>query len=158
MSPIHRRPARTTAFLSFAFTLGLSACASGSGASGSAAGGASDVITEQQIDDSGDGTALEVIQRYHPRWLRPSRNPTAGGVSAVTSRAGMPQKAGDATASQVYATVFLDGAAYGEISTLSSIDSRTVSTIEFVSGSDATTRWGTAYPGGVIDVHSRSIR
>jgi hypothetical protein len=77
----------------FALALGLSACASGSGGSG-AGGGSADLITQQQIDDAGVDTALDVVRRYRSRWLRPARSQNSSDVRAPTSRPGMPQKAG----------------------------------------------------------------
>jgi hypothetical protein len=137
--------------LALAAVLGLPACASAGGRGG---GGSAGLITQQQIDEAGVGTALEVVQRYRPRWLRASRSGSFG-TSAPTSRPGMPQRDGDAVATEVYASVFLDGAPYGDLSTLSSISANAVQTMEFVSASDATTRYGTGYGGGVIEVHTR---
>lgn len=157
MSPIELRSPRTSGIFALALALALSGCASGSGGAG-AGGGSADMITEQQIDDAGVDTTWDVIRRYRPRWLRPARSQSSIGASAVTSRPGMPQKDGDAVANEVYPKVVLDGVPYGEIDSLSSIDSRSVSSIRFVSATDATTLYGTGYVGGVIEVRTRSGR
>lgn len=151
MRPLELRSPRVAGIL--ALSLGLSACASGSGGS-AGGGGSADVITEQQIDDAGANNALEVVQRYRSRWLRPARN--SSGAIAPTSRPGMPQKAGDAVATHVYPKVFLDGAPYGEIDALSSINSGRVASIQFVRAADATIRYGGDYVGGVIEVRTRA--
>ena len=153
MSRLGVRSRRAASVLGLAGLLGISGCASGSG--GGSAGGAASMITEQQIDESGAETVYEVVQRYHSRWLRPARS---FGASSVTSRPGMPQKPGDAVADEVYPKVVLDGAPYGEVDALKSISARTVASIRFISATDATTRYGTGYTGGVIEVQSRSGR
>lgn len=154
MRPLQRRSLRVTGV--FALALGLSACASGSAGSG-AGGGSADLITQQQIDDAGVDTALDVVRRYRSRWLRPARSQNTSDARAPTSRPGMPQKAGDAVATQVYPKVFLDGALYGELDSLSSIRPGRVSSIQFISAADATMRYGSDYAGGVIEVFTRSV-
>ncbi len=142
----------------FAFVLGLvlglAACASGSGGS-AAGGGSADMITQQQIDEAGLDTAWEVVRRYRPRWLQPARSPTSSGVSTLTGRPGMPQAGGDAVANEAYPTVVLDGVRYGEIGSLTSISPQRVASIQFVSATDARTRYGSGYEGGAIEVRSR---
>jgi len=141
------------ALWTFALILGVAACASGAGGSG--AGGSGDVITQQQIDEAAVGSAMDVVRRYRPRWLQPMRSPTSSGVAPLVGRPGMPQDPGQLVVTDVYATVVRDGVRLGEISTLSSISSRTVASIRFVSATDATTRYGSGYDGGVIEVVSR---
>ena len=134
--------------------LGLTACAGGSGGGG---GGSADTITQQQIDEAGLDDAWEVVRRLRPRWLQPSRSPTSSGVRPLTGRPtiGMPQDGTDAVVEEVYPRVVLDGVLYGEVASLSSVSARTVASIQFVSASDARTRYGAGYEGGVIEVRSR---
>jgi hypothetical protein len=134
--------------------LGLAACASGTGGSGGG-GGSADVITQQQIDEAALDNALEVVRRYRPRWLQPTRSPTSSGVVPVAGRPGMPQDGRDTVANDVYPTVVRDGVRLGEISSLASISPRTVASIRFLNPTDARTRYGAAYDGGVIEVVSR---
>jgi hypothetical protein len=134
--------------------LGLAACASGSGGSASG-GGSADVITQQQIDEAGLDTALEVVRRYRPRWLQPTRTPSSASVVPLAGRPGMPQDGGDTVANEVQLAVFLDGVRYGDMNSLSSISPRTVSSIQFINSADARTRYGAGYEGGVIEVRSR---
>ena len=131
----------------------LAACASGSGGSG--AGGSGDVITQQQIDDAAVGSAMDVVRRYRPRWLQPMRSPTSSGVAPLVGRPGMPQDPGQLRATDLYATVVRDGVLLGEISTLASVDARTVASIRLLSPTDARTRYGSGYDGGVIELVSR---
>jgi hypothetical protein len=151
VNPMQPRSLRAPSF--FAMVLGLAACASGSGGSGG--GGSADTITQQQIDEADFASALEVVRRYRPRWLQPTRSPTSSGVRPLTGRPGMPQSGGDAVVDETYARVVLDGVPYGEIASLSSISPRTVAAIHFVSASDARRRYGAGYDGGVIEVRSR---
>ena len=151
MNRTYLRPPRGA--WSFALVFGLVGCASGSG--GSTGGGSVDVITQQQIDDSGLDTAWDVVRYYRPRWLQPSRAPTSASVRPLTGRPGMPQDRGDTVSEDVYATVVLDGVQYGGIDSLSSIRPSTVASIQFVSASDARTRYGSGFEGGVIEVRSR---
>lgn len=144
----HRHAPWTLALL-----LALAACASG--AAGSGAGGSGDVITQEQIDQAALGSTLEIVRRYRPRWLQPTRSPTSSGVAPLVGRPGMPQDPGQLVVTDVYATVVRDGVRLGEISSLASIEARTVASIRFVSARDAATRYGSGYEGGVIEVVSR---
>ena len=137
-----------------ALILGLAACASGgSGAGGS--GGSADVITQAQIDEAPLGSALDVVRRYRPRWLQPMRSPTSSGVAPLVGRPGMPQDPGQLVVTDVYPTVVQDGVRLGEISSLASVSARTVGSIRFLSPTDASTRYGSGYDAGVIEVSSR---
>jgi hypothetical protein len=113
------------------------------------------VITQQQIDEASADNALEVVRRYRPRWLQPMRSPTSSGVAPLVGRPGMPQDPGQLVVTDVYPTVVRDGVRLGEISSLASLSARTVASIRFVSATDATTRYGAGYDGGVIEVVSR---
>jgi hypothetical protein len=148
-SCLHTRHERWT----FALVLVLAGCASGAGAAG--AGGTAELITQEQIDEAALDSALEVIRRFRPRWLQATRNPTSGGVAPVGGRPGMPQDGRDTIGNEVYPTVVRDGIRLGEIDTLASISSRTVASIRFLSPTDARTRYGSGFDGGVIEVVSR---
>jgi hypothetical protein len=136
-----------------ALVLALAACAGGAGGSGG--GGSANLITREQIDEAPLGSALDVVRRYRPRWLQPTGRPSSAGVAPVVGRPGMPQAPGQLTATDVYATVVRDGVRLGEVGTLASIEARSVASIRFVSAADATTRYGSGYDGGVIEVVSR---
>jgi hypothetical protein len=138
----------------FGLVLALAACATGGGGSTSESGSA-DMITQEQIDHAELDSALDVIRRYRPRWLQPARGPASSGIVPLVGRAGMPQDPGALTLNAVYPTVVRDGIRLGEISSLATISSRTVASIRFLSATDASTRYGSRYDGGVIELVSR---
>jgi len=140
----------------FGLLLTLAACASGAGG-GSGTGGPPDLITQEQIDEASLDSALDVIRRYRPRWLQPARAPaaTGAGVVPLVARPGMPQRRDALVANDVYPTVFRDGVRLGEISSLESIDPRTVASIRLLSAADASTKYGSGHDGGVIEVVGR---
>jgi hypothetical protein len=140
----------------FVLMIGLVACASGTGGSGGG-GGSADLITQAQIDEASLDNVLEVVRRYRPRWLQRTRSPTSSGVAPLVGRPGMPQDPGQLVVTDVYPTVVRDGVRLGEVGTLASISPRTVASIRFVSATDATTRYGSGYDGGVIEVVSREV-
>lgn len=127
-------------FLSTAFTvLVLSGCAAASapGEGGSPSGGSADLITSEELreTDLQDATVWDAVQRLRPAWLR-SRGTTG---------------AGDRT----FPRVFLDGVDIGDLDELRRIGTRDVREIRFMNSRDATTRYGTGYPGGAILVRTR---
>jgi len=67
----------------------------------------------------------------------------------------MPQRRDAYVVSEVYPTVVRDGIRLGEIDALASIDPRTVASIRFLSSRDASTKYGSGYDGGVIEVVGR---
>jgi len=111
----------------------IAACAS--------SGGSSDrprrdpnVLTREELAAEPRGTLLQVVERLRPNWLR-SRN-LAGSNN-------LPR-------------VHVDGSPQGSVEMLRSIQVQDVRRLEFMSGPDATTRYGTGYVGGVILVSIRS--
>lgn len=108
----------------------LAACASPGTRSGS---GAPDVITREQLADMGAGTIYEAVERYHPEWLR--------------------QRLYDQPA-----VVFVDGTRMGDPSLLYSINVNHVVEVRYMDASDATTRYGTGFGGGAIQVTTRTGR
>ncbi len=93
----------------------------------------SDRISLEQLESQPAGNLYEAVQRLRPIWLR-SRGPFS------------------TTRPQSFADVFVDDRYYGPLETLRQFDLATVSEVVFLSGRDATTRFGTGYPGGVIQV------
>jgi phospholipase C len=107
-------------------------------ASAAGTGGAMDVITFDQIQESNVTTALQAVQRLKPRWLRPVR-----GNNSFTARE--PPEA----------VVFLDGVRFGDLSSLASITANIVDHMQYVTATEATTRYSTGYMGGAIEVFKR---
>ena len=123
------------ALASLLVLLALAGCA---GASGTAGGGNPNVIGDQQLRemDPEGLSVIQVIQRLRPNWLRTRGTASFGGGAAV------PQ-------------AVMDGVPLGDFSELGGVSAREVRGIEFVSAGDATTRFGTGYPGGAILVRTR---
>lgn len=118
---------RLTPLPFLALTVLLSACASGG--TGSAPRSSSDVITQEELDTVATFSAYEAVSRLRPQWLR-MRTP---GQEPV---------------------VFLNGSQLGGLETLRSIQSSTLSEIRYRNGRDATTRYGTGFGGGAIELRS----
>jgi hypothetical protein len=80
---------------------------------------------------------------------------TALGAGACASGAGGD---GDVMPGQeLYPRVYMDGTFFGDIDALSRISSDALTSIEFIDGRDATTRFGTGNVAGVIELHSRGL-
>jgi hypothetical protein len=111
----------------------VAGCAS-SGGGGGVRGRSPNVITtaelRSQVTQQED--AYAIIQRLRPGWLRPRQS----------SFSGQP----------VYPVVFLNGTRYGEIDSLHSFRVTEIASLELISATDATTRFGTGYTGGAIMV------
>lgn len=82
--------------------------------------------------------AYEIVESLRPMWTR-----SRGRVSRQSPDAGLPR-------------VFVDGNRFGDLQSLRGIGVETVESIRYLSPSDATTRYGTGYPGGIIMVNTRS--
>ena len=82
-------------------------------------------------------SAYEALERFHRDWLR-------GRASSVRSETGF-----------AYPQVFVDGRPYGGVEAISQFGTDLVDEIVFISAPDATTRYGTGYPGGIIELLSR---
>jgi len=126
--------------LLFACVVVLGCAAAGSAPAGSAPGGNPDLITAEQLRDPAVSfmSADAAIRFLRPRWLRSRSGTLAGG--------------------RVFAYVFLNGGPFGNIRTLRSLPVAEMREVRFISGSDATTTYGTGYPGGVIAITSRRRR
>lgn len=86
--------------------------------------------------ESNTASAYEAIQRLRPRWLRSRGSTVSGG--------------------RFYAVVYVDGSRYGELGVLRSLEVGDIETIRFINSRDATTRYGTGHPGGVIAIATKN--
>ena len=114
-----------------ALTFGLAGCASGGGGGGDGAprGGANRIIMEE-LAPLQQLDCYQAIQRLRPNWLRQR------GSSA-------PQ-------------VMVDGSRQsGGLDVLRSYRAADVQEMRYISGTDATTRFGTGYDGGAIMITTR---
>lgn len=127
-----RRLSITNVFLAMALT----ACASGGGGSGggssSSGGGNPNLITAEELASIGASNVYDAVQTLRPRWFR-ARSSNVNDLPAA----------------------FVDGMHRGDYRDLNAVPVSNVSSIEYMSASDATTRYGTGYPGGAINVRTR---
>lgn len=86
------------------------------------------------VRGANDLTAMALVRRLRPGWLR------ARGQSSFS----------DPSAS--YPVVYVDEIRHGGLETLHSIPTSEVESMQYFSSADATTRWGTGHPSGVINV------
>ena len=135
-------------FLSLVLVLVLapvvSACASSSDAPFSedaeratrATGGSSTLIVRAQLEILTPRSAWDAVETLNRRWLRARRSSTPASGPA-------------------YARVVLDGVVRGQIDVLRQLNTTNIETMRYLSATDATTRYGTGFPGGVIEVDTR---
>lgn len=117
------QPSRKLALAAFALAVGLTGCASAGG--GGSSGGDPNLIVAEELAPLQQLDAYQAIQRLRSRWLL-----ARGG--------GTP-------------TLFVNGARRGGgLGDLRSIRAADVAEIEYMSASDATTRFGTNMDGGAI--------
>ncbi len=89
-----------------------------------------DRITVGEIQASAVTNVFEAIQRLRNTWLQPPR----GGAECVAP------------------VVFVDNVKRGGTESLRLINIEDIEEIRYVNPRDATTRWGSAVPGAVIEV------
>ena len=118
---------RSVLLTAFALALGLTGCSSaGGGGSARPAGASSNRIVRAELESFPQMDASEVVQRLRSGWLRPRIN--------------IPS-----------AMLYVDGARRGRANAeLPYIRASEIEQLEFMSGSDATTRYGSDHEGGAI--------
>jgi len=115
----------------------LMACGTTGTTQRSGSGSSRNTITRAQLEAMPSMTVYQAIERYRRDWLRPR------GATLQTDTG------------RRFPTVFMDGRPYGDLEVLSQLGTEIVEEIRYMSASDATTRFGTGYPAGIIDVISR---
>jgi len=123
---------RNVVLLAFALALGATGCASGGGGDGGSdgarpEGASSNRIVLEELQGLGSINGLLAVGRLRPRWLQPRGGPT-----------------GDPP------VLYVNGARRGDMNQLASFMANEIQQIEFMSASDATTRYGTGHRGGAI--------
>jgi hypothetical protein len=108
------------------FTIG---CSSGTGSTPTAA--PRGVLTSEMLRETQESDLFAAIQRLRPQWLR------ARGAARVSG--------GNLTVA-----VFVNDVRRGEVDVLRTFRLEGVERVQFFTGSEATTRWGTGVAGGVI--------
>lgn len=95
------------------------------------------VLTQQELAGSGARDAYHAVQILRPGWLRPHG----------------PTSMSDPTPAAVI--VYVDGQRYGGASTLEQFRMGSFKELRYITGTDATSRWGTGHGGGVIYLSTR---
>jgi hypothetical protein len=129
---------RRIAAIALALTVAaqLAACASGGGTPGETRVRRNpNQLTADELSDPSVNslTALDAVQRLRPTWLR------SRGATSVSSSSG-----------QLPAVMINDS--FQTIDALGGLRATDVQTMEFLSGADATTLYGTGYVNGLIKV------
>ena len=130
---------RSYALLVFAVV--VSACASSSGASFGEGGqtttrasrGSSTLIVRAELEEYSGRSAYEAVENLRRRWVQRQRSGT------FSSPASFP-------------AVVVNGSPRGDIGELRAIGSDAIDNMRYLSAADATTKYGTGYMGGVIEV------
>lgn len=117
----------------FLFVIGIAACSS-TGTKAKKGRYSRDLISAEDIKSHSSSTASEIIQRLRPIWLR------GRGRKTFLSE--------DAS----YPVVYVNGRKYGTLGALSNFSANEIVKIRFYSAADATTKFGTNHPSGVIDI------
>ena len=123
-------PGRTV----FLFLLAVASCTATGNVPGeqrSRSRSESEAITRAELDGSSFLSAHHAIERLRPTWLRP-RGPPSISVPSP------------------YPVIYVDGLRRGDLDELRTIAVLDVVTIQFMSASDATTRYGTDHASGAI--------
>jgi hypothetical protein len=121
----------------FVLTLAaVMACAS-SGTSGTGVRRDPNLITEQEIATSAESNVFDVVSRLRPMFLK------TRGRSTINS------------GGSEYASVFLDGQYYGELTSMRNLVASQIHEIRYLSGPDAVSRYGMRYGSGAVDVRSK---
>lgn len=111
-----------------------SACA-GASQGPARAGRGSNVITRADLDGVPSSSAYDAVQRLRPQWLSRPNTPSLQGSNPVM--------------------VYVDRRNFGTLESLRSLHTEQIEQMEFVPARDATTRYGTGHPSGVIEVTTR---
>lgn len=105
----------------------VSGCAAGS--AGGSSGG--DTVTAEELATVSNLSLFDAVQRLRPRWLQPR-----GGQD-------LPR-------------IMMNGSQLGGVEVLRGMQATDVTSLRFLDSADATTRYGTGYTGGVIELTSRA--
>jgi len=128
---------RTLALVPLLGALLVSGCASAGSSAGSAGSADRNSISREELRALPPGNAYRAVQQLRPNWLR-SRSGTLRNSIGRTPP-----------------VVFLDGRRYGDLATLYEFWTQDIEEIRFLPPADATTRYGTGYTGGIINIISR---
>jgi hypothetical protein len=132
MQELAMKGAIVRGFVATALLLLVAGCAS----AGAERDGRSDRITREQLAEMPSFTAYEVVQRFHPTWLRARGSTSFGGGPAPV-------------------IVYVDQVRAGGVNELRNLRASEIEEIRYLDASDATLRFGTDHGGGAILVETR---
>lgn len=124
-----------------AFGVALIACGGGGGGASQPSTvprtirGPADVISEAEIKASGYQNALEVVQNLRPAMTRARGTSPQGGTVPIV--------------------LFVDDTRMGDVTSMANIPADRVKEIRYINSRDATTRWGTGFGSGVIQLTTK---
>lgn len=117
----------------FIVLLIATSCAAGTQGASERSPSSRDPITVDEMQSVQSlSNGYEVVQRFRPRWLR------ARGRSSMSSSAPV--------------VVFVDNVHFGGVETLYNISTERITEIRYFDAADATSRWGTGFSGGAIEI------
>jgi hypothetical protein len=121
----------------FILTLAAALACASSGMAGTAVRRDPNLITEQEIAASAESNGFDAVSKLRPMFLK------TRGRSTINS------------GGSEYASVFLDGQYFGELSSLRNIPANQIQEIRYLNGPDAVSRYGMRYGSGAVDVRSK---
>ena len=99
----------------------------------------SEIITRAELSAVGSVSAYDAVVRLRPYFMR-DRGPTS-----IVNRS-----------ARTRSVVFVDESEYGEIESLKNFLASRIEEVRFYTGPEATTKFGSAYGAGVIQLRMRS--
>ena len=99
--------------------------------------GGPNLILRAELEEYRGESAYRTIDFIRRRWVRPIRSNAARSV---------------------YARVVIDGSLRRELNDLRLMSVDSIETMRYLTATDATTKYGIGYPGGVIEVTTRGRR
>ena len=100
--------------------------------------GGATLIIRAELQQSTSSDLWEAVNILRPRWLQTQRNASFA-------------------APQAFARVVVNGTPRGGLDELRQFFPENIETVRYLSAADATTKYGTGYPGGVIEVSMISL-
>ncbi len=91
-------------------------------------------ITFEQLQALPPGSAYDAVQALHMNWLRSHGSTFTSSTGRTTPE------------------IFVNGLPFGSLESLHQIGIETILEMRYTSASDATTRYGTGYTAGIIEI------
>ena len=112
----------------------------------------SDVILREELQGAQGSNAYELVQSLRPQWLR-----ERGHETIRTQQVERPNGRGRievaTTSAEPALLVYINDSRFGDVDSLRDIPATGLGSLEFISPTKATLRWGSGHTKGVIVVH-----